>query len=167
MIGNIEKELKLNMLEQAIRNKFNEARKNKNELMRQLYESVIAKIMVAEKSGKYTLPLSEDVLVSLLQKEVKELEETKACYLEIPPLTTVEDKVSDALYNLDVQIAELKQYLPAALSEEEVVEKIKEVMNGGESNKGKIIGAVAKYVGSRFDKSKIAGLVAKVMESGV
>lgn len=163
MIGNVEKELKLNMLEQTIRNKFNEARKNKDELMRKTYESVIAKIMVTEKSGKYALPLSEDVIVSLLQKEVKELEETKACYLEIPPLTTVEDKVSDALYNLDVQIAELKQYLPAALSEEEVVEKIKEVMNGGESNKGKIIGAVAKYVGSRFDKSKIAGLVAKVM----
>ena len=151
------------MLEQTIRNKFNEARKSKNELMRKTYESVIAKIMVAEKSGKYALPLPEDVVVSLLQKEVKELEETKACYLEIPPLTTIEDKVSDALYNLDMQIAELKQYLPAELTEEEVVEKIKDIINGGEINKGKIIGAVAKYVGSRFDKSKIAGLVAKVM----
>ncbi len=151
------------MLERIIRNKFNEARKDKDELLRKTYESVIAKIMVAEKSGKYTLPLSEDVIVSLLQKEVKELEETKACYLEIPPLTTIEDKVADALYNLDMQIAELKQYLPAELTEEEVVEKIKEVINGGETNKGKIIGAVAKYVGSRFDKSKIAGLVAKVM----
>lgn len=151
------------MLEQTIRNKFNEARKSKNELMRKAYESVIAKIMVAEKSGKYTLPLSEDVIVSILQKEVKELEETKACYLEIPPLTTIENKVVDAVCNLDLQIAELKQYLPAALSEEEIVEKIKEVINGGETNKGKIIGVVARYVGSRFDKAKIAGLVAKVM----
>jgi uncharacterized protein YqeY len=151
------------MLEQTIRNKFNEARKSKNELLRKTYEGVIAKIMVAEKSGKYALPLTDDVIVSLLQKEVKELEETKACYLEIPPLTSIEDKVADALYNLDVQIAELKQYLPAALTEEEVVEKIKDVINSGETNKGKIIGTVAKYVGSRFDKSKIAGLVAKVM----
>lgn len=150
------------MLEQTIRNKFIDARKSKNELMRKTYESVIAKIMVAEKSGKYTLPLSEDVIVSLLQKEVKELEETKACYLEIPPLTTIENKVVDAVCNLDMQIAELKQYLPAALSEEEVINKIKEIINGGETNKGKIIGAVAKYVGSRFDKSKIAGLVSKV-----
>jgi uncharacterized protein YqeY len=165
MISNVEKELTLNMLEQTIRNKFNEARKSKNELMRKPYESVIAKIMVAEKSGKYVLPLSEDVIVSLLQKEVKELEETKACYLEIPPFTTIEDKVADALYNLDVQIAELKQYLPAALTEEEVIEKIKEVIDSGETNKGKIIGTVAKLVGSRFDKSKIAGLVAKVMVS--
>jgi uncharacterized protein YqeY len=147
------------MLEQTIRNKFNEARKSKNELMRKLYESVIAKIMVAEKSGKYSLPLSEDVIISILQKEVKELEETKACYASISDVVSVG--------NIDVQIAELKQYLPEELSEADVIEKIKEVINGGETNKGKIIGAVAKYVGSRFDKSKIAGLVAKVMESGV
>lgn len=144
------------MLEHTIRNKFNEARKSKNELMRKTYESVIAKIMVAEKSGKYTLPLSEDVIVSLLQKEVKELEETKACYAAM-------SDADDAIHNIELQIAELKQYLPSELSEEEVVEKIKEIINGGETNKGKIIGAVAKFVGSRFDKSKIAGLVAKVM----
>lgn len=146
-------------MEQTIRNKFNEARKNKNELMRKLYESVIAKIMVAEKSGKYTLPLSNDVIVSLLQKEVKELEETKACYAAMSDANSVR--------NIDTQIVELKQYLPSELSEAEVIEKIKEVINGGETNKGKIIGAVAKYVGSRFDKSKIAGLVAKVMEGVV
>lgn len=143
------------MLEQTIRNKFNEARKSKNELMRKTYEGVIAKIMVAEKSGKYSLPLSEDVIVAILQKEVKELEETKACYEAM--------SAADAIHNIELQIAELKQYLPSELTEEEVVEKIKEVINGGETNKGKIIGVVAKYVGSRFDKSKIAGLVAKVI----
>ena len=143
------------MLEQTIRNQFNEARKSKNELMRKVYESVIAKIMVAEKSGKYSLPLSEEVIISLLQKEVKELEETKACYAAMA--------AADAIHNIELQIAELKQYLPAELSEEEVVEKIMDIINSGETNKGKIIGAVAKYVGSRFDKSKIAGLVARVM----
>lgn len=142
-------------MEQTIRNKFNEARKSKNELMRKTYESAIAKIMVTEKSGKYTLPLSNDVIVSLLQKEVKELEETKACYVTMSDV--------DSVNNIELQIAELKQYLPSELSEEEVVEKIKEVINSGETNKGKIIGAVAKYVGNRFDKSKIAGLVAKVI----
>ena len=142
-------------MEQTIRNKFNEARKNKNELMRKTYEGAIAKIMVAEKSGKYTLPLTDDVIVSLIQKEVKELEETKACYVAMSDV--------DSVHNIELQIEELKQYLPSELSEEEVIEKIKEVINGGETNKGKIIGAVAKYVGSRFDKSKIAGLVAKAI----
>ena len=64
-------------IQEQIRQKFNEARKNKHELNRKAYESVIAKIMVAEKSGKYTLPLNDDVVVSLIQKEVKELEETQ------------------------------------------------------------------------------------------
>ena len=150
------------MIEQVIRNKFNEARKNKNELMRKTYESVIAKTMVAEKSGKYALPLSDDVIISLIQKEIKELEETKACYLAMTTANT-----EDSVRSIELQIAELKQYLPTDLSEEEVVEKIKEIINNGEDNKGKIIGAVAKYVGSRFDKSKIAGLVANVVESGV
>lgn len=144
------------MLEQTIRNKFNEARKSKNELMRKPYESVVAKIMVAEKSGKHPLPLTDDVIVGVIQKEIKELEETKSCYASISAI--------DAVRNIDLQIAELKQYLPAELGEEEVIEKIKEVINSGETNKGKIIGGVAKYVGSRFDKSKIAGLVAKVVE---
>ncbi len=147
------------MLEQTIRNKFNEARKSKNELMKKTYESVIAKIIVAEKSGKYALPLSEDVIITLIQKEMKELEETKASYLVIPATPATEEVVR----GLDLQIAEIKQYLPTDLSEEEVIEKIREVIKNGETNKGKIIGAVAKYVGSRFDKSKIAGLVAKVM----
>ena len=145
------------MLEQTIRNKFNEARKNKNELLRKTYEGVIAKIMVAEKSGKYALPLPEDVIVSLLLKEVKELEETRACYAAM--------SAADYVRNIELQIAELKQYLPTELTEEEVLVKIQEIINSGETNKGKIIGAVAKYVGSRFDKAKIAGLVAKVMES--
>ena len=48
-------------IQDQIRQKFNEARKNKDELNRKAYESVIAKIMVAEKSGKYTLPLNDDV----------------------------------------------------------------------------------------------------------
>lgn len=150
-------------IQDQIRQKFNEARKNKDELNRKAYESVIAKIMVAEKSGKYTLPLNDDIVVSLIQKEVKELEETRSNYLEIPPLTTIEEKVITAVLTLDKQIAELKQYLPIELTETEVFEKIKEIIKCGESNKGKIIGIVAKFVGNRFDKSKIASLVAKVM----
>ncbi len=146
-------------IQDQIRQKFNEARKNKDELNRKAYKSVIAKIIVAEKSGKYTLPLPENVIVSLIQKEIKELEETKACYLEIPPLTTIENKVIDAICNLDAQIAELKQYLPTALSEGEVRRIIMDIIDGGETNKGKIIKEVVGKVGNRFERSKIPGLV--------
>ena len=146
-------------IQDQIRQKFNEARKNKDELNRKAYESVIAKIMVAEKSGKYTLPLNDDVVVSLIQKEVKELEETRSCYLQVPPFTPLEDKVIDGVVRLDTQIKELQQYLPKALTLDEVRHIIMDIIDGGETNKGKIIKEVVGKVGNRFERSKIPGLV--------
>lgn len=146
-------------IQEQIRQKFNEARKNKDELNRKAYESVIAKIMVAEKSGKYTLPLNDDVVVSLIQKEVKELEETRSCYLQVPPFTRLEDKVIDGVVRLDTQIKELQQYLPKALTLDEVRHIIMDIIDGGETNKGKIIKEVVGKVGNRFERSKIPGLV--------
>lgn len=146
-------------VQEQIRQKFNEARKNKDELNRKTYESVIAKIMVAEKSGKYTLPLNDDVVVSLIQKEVKELEETRSCYLQVPPFTLLEDKVIDGVARLDAQIKELQQYLPKALTLDEVRHIIMDIIDGGETNKGKIIKEVVGKVGNRFERSKIPGLV--------
>ena len=146
-------------VQEQIRQKFNEARKNKDELNRKAYESVIAKIMVAEKSGKYTLPLNDDIVVSLIQKEVKELEETRSCYLQVPPFTLLEDKVIDGVARLDAQIKELQQYLPKALTLDEVRHIIMDIIDGGETNKGKIIKEVVGKVGNRFERSKIPGLV--------
>ena len=146
-------------IQDQIRQKFNEARKNKDELNRKTYESVIAKIMVAEKSGNYTLPLNDDVVVSLIQKEVKELEETRSCYLQVPPFTLLEDKVIDGVARLDAQIKELQQYLPKALTLDEVRHIIMDIIDGGETNKGKIIKEVVGKVGNRFERSKIPGLV--------
>lgn len=136
----------------TFRQKLNEARKNRNELMRVAYENVIAKIIVAEKSGKYPLPLSNDVIIGLVQKEIKELEETQACFGEAKDI------------GIELQIFELKQYLPEPLTEEEVLNIICETISLGETNKGKVIGLTAKKVGNRFDKSKIAPLVSKALE---
>lgn len=136
----------------TFRQKLNEARKNRNELMRVAYENVIAKIIVAEKSGKYPLPLADDVIFGLVQKEIKELEETQACFGEAKDL------------GIELQIFELQQYLPEPLTEEEVLNIIRETISLGETNKGKVIGLTAKKVGNRFDKSKIAPLVSKALE---
>lgn len=153
-------------IQDQIRQKFNEARKERNELNRKTYECVIAKIITAEKSGKYQLPLSDDIIVGLIQKEVKELEETRSNYLEIPPLTTGEEKVVEAVLKLDKQIAELKQYLPKALSEDEVMAIILNAINDGETNKGKLIKATVAAVGNQFEKSKIPLLVDLALKQG-
>lgn len=142
-------------MKNLIRNKFNEARKNRDELNRKTYESVIAKITVAEKSGKYELPLSDEIIVSLIQKEVKELQETLSYYKE----------PTEASRKIEMQIKELQQYLPEALSEKEVENIIRKFINNGETNKGKIIKATITEVGNRFDKSLIPKMVSLIFEA--
>ena len=144
------------MLYETIKNKHVEAMKMQNTLLKTVYSNVLAKIMVAEKSGNYQLPLTNDIIENLIVKEVKELEETRSFYQPI------DDKYED----ISVQIAELNQYLPKALTELEVENMILEYVAGsGETNKGKITGTIAKMVGNRFEKKLIKGIVDKVLEA--
>ena len=143
------------MLYEVIKQKHIEAMKQKNALLKSAYGNVIAKILVAEKSGNYTLPLEDSVIESLIVKEVKELEETRSFY------KPNDDKYED----INVQIAELNQYLPQALTELEVESMILGYIAAtAETNVGKITGAMAKTVGNRFDKKLIKGIVEKVMK---
>lgn len=140
------------MLYEIIKNKHTEAMKSRDPLLKSAYGNVLAKIMVAEKSGQYPLPLADHIVESLIVKEVKELEETRSFYQPI------DDKYED----ISIQIAELNQYLPKALSVDEVkamIIKAAEI----EPNKGKITGIVAREVGNRFDKKLIKGLVDEVL----
>jgi uncharacterized protein YqeY len=144
------------MLYEIIKNKHTEAMKARNPLLKSAYGNVIAKSLVAEKSGNYSLPLEDDVIETLIAKEIKELEETRSFY------HPNDDKYED----ISVQIAELNQYLPKALTELEVESMILGyVAATEETNKGKITGAIAKMVGNRFDKKLIKGIVDKVLEA--
>lgn len=143
------------MLYETIKNKHTEAMKMRNPLLKSAYSNVLAKIMVTEKSGNYPLPLTNEIIESLIVKEIKELEETRSFYQPI------DDKYED----LSVQIAELNQYLPKAFTEMEVEAMIlKHIEKTKENNVGKITGAIAKAVGSRFDKKLIKGIVEKVIK---
>jgi uncharacterized protein YqeY len=141
------------MLYETIKNKHTEAMKTRNLLLKSAYGNVLAKITVAEKSGNYPLPLPEELIESLVAKEIKELEETRSFY------TPSQDQYED----ISIQIAELNQYLPKALTQAEVVELIREAA-ATETNKGKITGIVAKQVGNRFDKKLIKPLVEEVLQ---
>lgn len=136
------------MLKDIINEKWKEAYKNKDVVGKSAFESVKAKILVEEKSGKYELPLSDDVVENIISKEVKELEETKSFY-----------KIGDVKYDeLSYKSSLLNEYLPKQLEEDEVrkiINRLKEV----ESNMGKLIGLTVKEVGNKYDKSKISALV--------
>lgn len=139
------------MLKDLINTKWKEAFKARDINKRTAYELVKQKILIAEKSGQVELPLSDDYIVNLISKVVKEREDILTFY-----------KPEDNQY-IEAQfvITELEQYLPKPLTEDEVISIIKK-FKAVESNPGKVIGLVVKEVGNRYDKSKIAALVKSI-----
>ena len=139
------------MLKEIINNKWKDAFKARDLEKRTAYELIKQRIMVAEKSGQVELPLTDDYITGLIVKEIKEREDVLQFY-----------KPEDEQYKIAVAvIEELTQYLPKAMSEDEVIAIIKKIKET-ESNTGKVIGLTVKEVGNRFDKSKIAALVKQV-----
>jgi uncharacterized protein YqeY len=140
------------MLQEQINLKWKELFKARDAVGKSAFECVKSKILVAEKSGSYDLPLTDSVVEGIIVKEVKELQETKTYY-----------KPEDQQYkDLDYKISLLNEYLPKQMSVEEVKAVIAKLYEQ-EQNKGKLIGLTVKEIGSKFDKSKIAGLVNEVV----
>jgi uncharacterized protein YqeY len=138
-------------LKELINKKFIEEFKTRIAIRRYPYEVMKQRIMVAEKSGQFELPLTDEQITNLIVKECKEREELLKVY-----------KPEDEQYKLaEYTLQELSQYLPKQMSEEEVIEIIKKY-KAVEPNMGKVIGLTVKEVGNRFDKSKIAALVKSV-----
>ena len=139
------------MLKELINEKWKEAFKNRDTNKRTAYELIKQRILVAEKSGQFELPLSDEQITNLIIKEVKERQDVLTFYKPTDELYTTAKAVID----------ELEQYLPKQMSEEEVIAIIKRFKET-ESNVGKLIGLTVKEVGNQFDKSKIAALVRSV-----
>lgn len=138
-----------------IRKNFVQVRKDKNIILKSLYESLVNKIIVAEKSGQYQLPLMDDITLTLVKREIKERKESQSYF-----------KIGDEKYTeFDIQLVELNRYLPQQLSEEEVKNIIRKIVlnNKEEKNRGKLIGLSVKEIGDRFDKSKLSNMVGEVL----
>ena len=139
------------MLKELINDKWKEAFKARDMEKRTAYEMMKQKILVAEKSGQFELPLTDEQNTNLIIKEIKEREDVLQFY-----------KPEDDAYKMAIAIIkELEQYLPKQMSEEEVIAIIKRIKET-EPNLGKVIGLTVKEVGNQFDKSKIAALVKSV-----
>ncbi len=138
-------------LKEIINDKWKEAFKARDTAKRSAYEFMKQRIMIAEKSGQVELPLTDEYITNLIIKEIKEREDVLTFY-----------NPEDAQYiTAKAVIEELSQYLPKAMSEDEVIIIIRRIKET-EPNLGKVIGLTVKEVGNRFDKSKIAALVKQV-----
>ena len=139
-------------LKDTINEKWKEAFKARDLEKRTAYELVKQRIMVAEKSGQFKLPLTDEQITTFIAKECKERSELLSIY-----------KPEDEQYIFAKYIIEeLSQYLPKQMTAEEVKAIITKLYLT-EQNKGKLIGLTVKEIGTKFDKSKIAGLVNEVI----
>lgn len=139
------------MMKELINEKWKNAFKARDMEKRTAYEVIKQRIMMAEKSGQFELPLTDEQITNMIVKEVKEREDLLAFY----------QPCDDQYIAAKAIITELDQYLPKQMSEEEVITIIKRI-KATEPNMGKVIGLTVKEVGNRFDKSKIAALVKSV-----
>lgn len=140
------------MLQEQINLKWKELFKARDAVGKSAFECLKAKLTVVEKSGKYGLPLVDNIVEEIIIKEIKELQEAKTYY-----------KPEESRYKeLEYQISLLSEYLPKQMTADEV-RAIIIMLYEKEKNKGKLIGLTVKEVGPRFDKSKIAGLVNEVI----
>lgn len=140
------------MLSNIIRENLNNARKNGNTLAKEAFSAVLAKIETVEKSGKYPLPLTDSIVENAIIKQVNEYKETLSFYKE----------GTEGYNEYSNKISVLSPLLPQEMSEEEVLKVIRE--EAAECQiRGKLIGSTIKRIGNKFDKSKIASLVDRVL----
>lgn len=127
------------------------ALKEKNENKRAIYSVIINKYMLLgyEKKAKGE-ELTDDDLIKIISKTIKELEEEKASYLSVGR----EEKVKE----IDEQMATISSYLPKMMSEEEIKAEILKLEDCS-------VPSVMKHFKTNFASKCDMGLVNKVLKS--
>ncbi|WP_111682497.1 GatB/YqeY domain-containing protein [Winogradskyella tangerina] len=147
-------------LQQDVMAAMKTAMKEKDQVALEALRAVKSAILLALTSSSDKDELTEEEELKLLQKLVKQRKDSAAIYLE-------QDRKDLALPELD-QAEVISQFLPEALSEEEiekvVVMTIDEIGASGMKDMGKVMGIVNKELAGRADGKTISTIVkAKLM----
>ncbi len=101
--------------------------------------------------------LTEEDVVAVLRKEAKKRKESADLYAKAGR--------NDLAEKEEKELAFIKTYLPAELSDEEVEALVQEVVSGGEKDFGKVMGAVMGKVAGRAEASRVTAAVKKALGS--
>ena len=142
-------------LQQDIMSALKEAMKAKDQTTLTALRAVKSAILIAQTETGAKEDLSEDQELKILQKQVKQRRDSAAIFLE----QDREDLASPELAEADI----IAQFLPEALSEEEiekvVVATINQVGAEGMKDMGKVMGMVSKALGGQADGKTISNIV--------
>lgn len=145
------------MLKEKLMNDLKEAMKNKNEIRKNTIQMVRAAILQIEKDNG--IEVEDEKIIEIIAKEVKGKKDA---------LTDFEKAEREDLINqTNEEINILQEYLPKQLSEEEILEEVKKVIQEVGATSIKDMGAVMKAakakIGAAADGRAINEAVKKLL----
>ena len=144
-------------LQEEVMSKMKEAMKAKDKVALTALRAVKSAILLAQTESGAKEELTEEQELKIVQKQVKQRKDSAAIYLK----QGREDLAAPELS----EVAILEQFLPVALSEEEiekvVVTTIASVGADGMKDMGKVMGMVSKELAGQADGKTISTLVKK------
>ena len=146
------------MIEQQIAEDMKTAMKEKDKQRLEAIRQIKAQILLAKTSGA-NQELTDADMMKILQKMVKQRKESAEIYAQ--------QRRQDLADEENKQMAYIQAYLPAQMSEEEIAESVKKIVEqtGATSIKdmGKVMGAANKQLAGKAESAAIANAVKKLL----
>lgn len=144
-------------LQKQVMNKMKEAMKAKDTIALQALRAVKSAFLLAKTESGAREELTADQELKIIQKQVKQRKDSAAVFLK----QGREDLAKPELEEITV----LEQFLPEALTEEEiegvVIATIDDLGASGMKDMGKVMGVVSKELAGKADGKTISTLVKK------
>lgn len=142
-------------LQQDIMTAMKAAMKAKDQTALTALRAVKSAILLAQTESGASAELTEEQGLKILQKQVKQRKDSAAIFIEQGRQDLADPELAEA--------AVIEQFLPEALSEEEITKVVLEVIKttGAESMKdmGKVMGMVSKQLAGQADGKTISTIV--------
>jgi uncharacterized protein YqeY len=142
-------------LQKQVMDKMKEAMKAKDTVALQALRAVKSAFLLAKTESGANEDLSEAQELKIIQKQVKQRKDSATIFVEQGREDLAEPELKE--------VAVLEQFLPKALSEEEisavVIATIEEVGASGMKDMGKVMGMVSKKLAGQADGKTISTLV--------
>ena len=146
-------------LQKEVMDKMKEAMKAKDTVALQALRAVKSAFLLAKTATGVQSEITPDQELKIIQKQVKQRKDSAAIFITQNRQDLADPELAE--------IAVLEQFLPAALSEEEiekvVAATIKKLGASGMKDMGKVMGVVSNILSGQADGKVISTLVKKLL----
>jgi uncharacterized protein YqeY len=143
-------------LKDTLRTDATAALKARDELTTSTLRSVIGAVQSAEKGGKVAVEFTDEQVLQLIRKQVKQREESAPDYIKAGRPEGAERELAEASI--------LKRYLPVELDDAELNALVATVVAGFEAPTQRDFGAIMKAVKTAADGKADGGRISRVVK---